>query len=121
MAATSQQKANYRRRCRQRLAAWRSGPCERCGTLKVRREMAHIGSTPLSGRSRGQQNRYHDLYRHPQNYARLCLKCHGKLDAWVFGNVETRAQIGLGYAPWGPAHPEMGRWEGVRWITTKHP
>lgn len=81
---------HYRQRLKAKLESYRAGPCERCGSKRERRELAHAAPTPLSGRGRGLSQRYHDLRKHPLCYARLCLKCHGLVDARaaVFVRVE---------------------------------
>lgn len=78
-----------------KLQEYRAGPCEKCGSRRVTRELAHVKPTPLTGRGRGLSQRYHDLRRHPDAYVRLCRPCHGRLDSNVWRFIGTRAQLGL--------------------------
>ena len=95
----SNKQARYRSKIGETLRRWREGPCEVCGKKTLPRELAHVGLTGLNGRGRGQDQRYHDLRRYPDDYARLCTRCHGRLDMGPMPG--SRAAMGLGVAEWG--------------------
>ena len=85
---------------RQRMVAWlrslRAGPCELCGEKRHKRELAHVRQTSLDGRGRGLERRYYDVKRHPDAYARLCTRCHGRLDLGrAAPQRRTRGDLGL--------------------------
>ena len=61
--------------------------------------MAHVGPTPLTGRGRGFDRRYHDIRRPPQCYARLCDVCHEDVDT-APSAPQSRANLGLPPATW---------------------
>ena len=88
----------YRRAMRDKMVGWRSGPCELC-KRPVECEMAHVGPTPLTGRGRGLDRRYHDIRKHPKCYTRLCHRCHADVDA-APSLPQSRADLGLGKPNW---------------------
>lgn len=72
--------ARHRAKMVRALARWRSGPCEKCGDRKGKREMAHLTPTGLNGAGRGVERRYYDITRNPGCYGRLCVPCHRTID-----------------------------------------
>lgn len=72
--------ARQRARFIRAMAAWRAGPCEKCGGLEHKRELAHLTATGLKGSGRGVERRYYDIRRNPDCFARLCVPCHREYD-----------------------------------------
>ena len=79
------------------MRSLRAGPCELCREKRHKRELAHVHQTSLDGRGRGLERRYYDVKRHLDAYARLCTRCHGRLDLGrVAPRHRTRGDLGLG-------------------------
>ena len=56
------------------------GVCQHDGCTETRVEFAHIVTTAVNGRGRGQAVRYYDIRSHRERFKLLCRKHHLEFD-----------------------------------------